>query len=165
MAKSSHQAPKNTPKCMSTILYYKGKSGIRMSQKCCHHVRSECIKSYAIKRFVIVWNLILWCVSISVVLCADVSVLHSLCSCVQCVHCECGVVSDCIELMSSLRTVMTVLACVYSVMVILCWRERFSNPFKSFQTWDSAHESNSWLSGNPVGIVSDRILVSEYKPW
>lgn len=70
--------------------------------------------------------------------------------CIHCVHvfsafivsecCWCGVVSDCIELMSSLRTVMTVLACVYSVMVILRWRERFSNPFKH----DSAHEFNSY---------------------
>lgn len=56
------------------------------------------------------------------------------------VYCRCGVVSDCIELMSSLRTVMTVLACVYSVMVILRCRERFSNPFKH----DSAHEFNSY---------------------
>lgn len=65
--------------------------------------------------------------------------------------------SDCIVIMTSVRTVMTVLACVYSVMVILRWRERFSNPFKH----DSAHEFNSYQ--NPVGIVSDRILVSEYK--
>lgn len=101
MAKFVYRAPKNTPKCMSTILYYKGKSGIRMSQKCCHHVRSECIKSYAIKRFVIVWNLILWCVSISVVLCADVSVLHSLCSCVQCVHCECVLLVWCLTALNS----------------------------------------------------------------
>jgi len=75
-------------------------------------------------------------------------------------YCRCGGVSDCIELMSSLRTVMMLFACVYSVMVILRCRERFSNPFKH----DSAHEFNSYHSGNPVGIVSGRILVSEYKP-
>lgn len=78
------------------------------------------------------------------VLCAVVG------ACIHCVHvfsafivseyCRCGVVFDCIELMSSLRTVMTVLACVYSVMMILCWRERFSNPFKH----DSAHECHSY---------------------
>lgn len=51
-------------------------------------------------------------------------------------------VSDCIVIMMSVRTVMTVLACVYSVMVILRWRERFSNPFKH----DSAHEFNSYHS-------------------
>ena len=84
------------------------------------------------------------CVSISVVLCAGVG------ACIHCVHvfsafivsvyCRCGVVSDCIELMSSLRTVMTLLACVYSVMMILRWRERFSNPFKH----DSAHNCHSY---------------------
>lgn len=48
--------------------------------------------------------------------------------------------SDCIVIMTPVRIVMTVLACVYSVMVILRWRERFSNPFKH----DSAHEFNSY---------------------
>lgn len=74
---------------------------------------------------------VLVCACIHVVMLSCVHVMVSAVS-------EC--VSDCIVIMTPVRTVMTVLACVYSVMVILRWRERFSNPFKH----DSAHEFNSY---------------------
>ena len=55
----------------------------------CYQAIRNCIKSYAIVRPDFGG------------LCADVSVLHSLCSCVQCVHCECVLLVWCLTALNS----------------------------------------------------------------